>query len=263
MPDTAVRFFAARERFPSGLVQPSGSFRFSADALLLAAFAVRRCLPGHDPEQAAPSLLDLGCGCGVVALACLLACPSLEAVGVDMQPDLVVSARENAALLGLENRFIAHAADIASQTPPFRPGAFDVVAANMPYRLPGSGRLPRSDARKAALFANENTMPAFLSAAALALAEGGSLALVYPWAGENGRDVLLSALAEHGFSPQDILPVLTGTDAGSRCLVRAVRGGDVTRSQTLPPLVLRMEKGGAYTEEVLAFCPWLGSRPWF
>lgn len=266
-PDAAARLFtdaiSARERFPRGLIQPLGSFRFSADALLLAAFAVRRCLPDHGPERAAPALLDLGCGCGVVALACLLACPSLRAVGVDIQSDLAAAARENAALLGLETRFAAHAADITAQTPPYPPGSFAVAAANMPYRRPGSGRLPRSAARKAALFAEENTIPAFLSAAASALATGGNLALVYPW---DERDILLSALPEHGFSPQEILPVSTGTATGSRCLLRAMRAGEESRKGggplILPPLALHQEKGTSYTEEALAFCPWLDSRPW-
>lgn len=277
MTDTAAD---ARERFPRGLVQPPGSFRFSADALLLAAFAVRRCLPDHrpagclppdgpPPERAAPALLDLGCGCGVVALSCLLASPCLTAVGVEIQPALAAAARENAVLLGLETRFAVHAADIASDTSSFPPGTFSVVAANMPYRPSGSGRLPRSDARKAALFAEKDTMPAFLSAAARAVAEGGSLALVHPW---DGREVLLSALAGNGFFPLEILPVRTGTDAGSRCLIRAARAGDAALFGTepragggprlIPPLMLRSEKGGPYTEEALAFCPWLGSRPW-
>ena len=36
---------AARLAFPAGLEQPEGSFRFSADALLLAAYASRRFSP--------------------------------------------------------------------------------------------------------------------------------------------------------------------------------------------------------------------------
>lgn len=291
MTDTpAPGFSAARARFPRGLAQPPESFRFSMDALLLAAFAVRHCLPEHGPEGgrapdgalsaafhveetppecSASSLLDLGCGCGVVALACLLACPALSAAGVEIQPALAAAARENAVLLGLEDRLAVHAADISSPTPLFPSGAFAVAAANMPYRPSGSGRLPRSAARRAALFAEEGTMPAFLSFAARAVAEGGSLALVYPW---DGREAVLSALAEHGFSAQEILPVRTGTDAGSRCCIRAVRVRDAAGPgvfpresgtlRVLPPLVLRAEKGGPYTEEALAFCPWLGSRPW-
>ena len=62
----AVDARSARDVFPAGLEQPEGSFRFSADALLLAKFTAGQALP----ENAV--LAELGTGCGVVSLAVLL-----------------------------------------------------------------------------------------------------------------------------------------------------------------------------------------------
>ena len=249
---------ASRAFFPRGLYQPPGSFRFSADALLLAAFVLRRCLP----ERRAAALLDLGCGCGVVGLACLLANPDLTATGVDLAPELTDAARENAARMGLGSRFSARVADLAAEKDraALEERSYAVVAANMPYRAAGSGRLPPSALRARALFADGNTMAVFMDGARRALAEGGSFALVYPW---DGRERLLAALAAHGFAPLEMLPVLTGRETGARCLVRAVHAaracpdGEAAMLRH-PPLVLREAKNGPYTEEARRFCPWLG-----
>ena len=254
MTDAAV---AARAYFPRGLAQPDASFRFSADALLLAAFGLRRCLP----EQGG-TLLDLGCGCGIVGLACLLASPELTATGVDVLPELAEAARENAARLGLGDRFAASALDLAAG--PEREGlgknAYAVVLANMPFRVLGAGRLPRAAARQKALFADKTTMPAFLATARQALAEEGNCAFIYPW---DARETLLRALEEHRLSPVEMMPVETGRADGARCLVRAVHTESLPGRTVrhVPPLRLYAGKG-VYTEEALSFCPWLASRPW-
>lgn len=251
--------FAARAFFPRGLAQPDGSFRFSADALLLAAFVVRRCLPGGKS-----SLLDLGCGCGVVGLACLLAVPDLCAEGVDVDADLIAAANSNAATLGLEDRFTAMRLDLASPDDSGRlaPASVDCVAANMPFRSRQAGRVPSRASRGRALFADETTMDAFLGNAARSLAPGGRLALVYP---ATGLEVLCESLARYALAPLTALPVVAARDDAARVLVAAgaaPQNGGRTVCRHEPPLVLRAAPGGTYTDAALAFCPWLASRPW-
>ena len=242
----------ARTYFPRGLRQPEGGFRFAVDALLLAAFALRR------PVPAGGAMLDLGCGCGVVALACLLASPGLTAMGVDILPEQVAAARENAAMLGLVDRFAVKEMDIAvpAERQALGVGGYALLTANMPYREPGSGRLPRDAARQKALFATPSTMPSFLAGARQALAPGGEYVLVYPW---DTREILLRSLEEGGFSPVEVLAVRTGSAAHSRCLVRAVHraASPKTLLCNLPPLDLHQEPGGRFSEEAIAFCPWL------
>lgn len=236
--------------FPGGLIQPPGSFRFSLDALLLASFAARR-LPGAARPSA---LLDLGCGCGVVGLACLLLREDFTARGADREAELVAAARDNAALLGLERRFTAVSADLADAESRAALAAekADIVTANMPYRREGEGRLPRSPLRRRALFAEPGTVPAFMLAAAAALKPGGRFDLVYPW-GE--RERLFAALSGHGFFPECLLPVSTGGAEPALCLVSARR--EPAALCVEETLLLRPEGGGPYTREARAFCPWL------
>lgn len=72
MDDIAIT--AARALFPRGLRQPEDSYRFGADALLLAAFAAESLasLPGTAPRAVA----ELGSGCGAALLGLCLRLPS-------------------------------------------------------------------------------------------------------------------------------------------------------------------------------------------
>lgn len=156
MPDatpgaTPDAILQARALFPRGLAQPVDGFRFSVDALLLAAFAGetlaafagetltaradtiragRRTAPGtqavappiaaeHDtPQDTSPgtplAFADLGTGCGVVGLALLLAHPHLTGTGIDIDGELAEAARQNGARLGLTGRFRVLRADLAA-----------------------------------------------------------------------------------------------------------------------------------------------------
>lgn len=241
---------AARDSFPSGLVQPEGSFRFSLDALLLASFAASRFPRG----TSAVSLLDLGCGCGVIGLACLLEAANATAKGTDREPELVAAAEENAAVLGLTGRYRGILCDfgIAAERQRLAEEQVDVVLANMPYRPERSGRLPQSPLRRRALFADESTMSAFLLAAKAALKPGGSFDLVYSW---SGRERLFAGLERYGFFKTVVLPVCTAGKGNTFCLVSA--GHTMAKTRVLPPLRLRDTGGGAYTPEAVSFCRWL------
>ena len=244
-----------RAYFPRGLYQPEGSFRFSADALLLAAFILRHCLP-HTPRPRV--MLELGCGCGVISLACLLADKELTSLGVDIVPELAAAANTNAAALGLAARFSAVVADAtAPAAQNFSPERYGVLAANPPYYTLGKGRLPRSAMRRKAFFADEKMLPGFIQSAAHALAPGGRFALIYPW---EARQVLLEELASAGFFPAVTLPLYTAGVEPSRILYAAARGNtDMVEPVLLPPIRLHPGGVGAYTAEALSFCPWLVS----
>lgn len=72
MHDTTLT--TARALFPRGLHQPEDSYRFGADALLLAAFAAENLasLPGAGPRKVA----ELGSGCGAALLGLCLSLSS-------------------------------------------------------------------------------------------------------------------------------------------------------------------------------------------
>ena len=72
------------------------------------------------------SVLDVGCGSGILGIAALL-CGAKEAVGVDIDEKAVETARENASLNGVDDRFTAVCGSFTDKVS----GKYDVVLANI------------------------------------------------------------------------------------------------------------------------------------
>jgi tRNA1Val (adenine37-N6)-methyltransferase len=227
------------------------------EALLLASFTLR-----HGEKSGL--LLDLGCGCGVVGLAVLISAPHLRVCGLDIQQELILSARENAAKLGFSHEYTAACVDLAgageAETLPeyFLPGKVGLVAANPPYRLPGQGRLPKSASRKTALFGDRENLRAFIRFAALMLAPSGKFCLVFPFA---RLDELKNELAAQSLYVADILPVRIREDEAPRwSLLAAAKNMTPQKSQAFSP-ALTLYTGPKALREIskaaLSFCPYL------
>lgn len=80
-------------------------------------------------EGEALRILDLGTGTGCLLLAVLSELPRAEGLGIDISPDAVAVATDNAQHLGLEGRACFQAGDWTSGLS----GPFDVILSNPPY----------------------------------------------------------------------------------------------------------------------------------
>ena len=220
----------AREYFPRGLVQPAGSFRFSADALLLAHFAAtqsQRHLRG----------LDLGCGCGVVAFGVLLRMPAAQFIGLDLSLELTAAATQNAARLGLGGQYLTASGDLRDykNIAEIPPAAFDLVLANPPYRKPGSGRRPATDMREAALFETHGDIGDFAALAGRSLKNNGRFCCIY--SAERLPD-LMAAFTAHKLTPKRLCPVHGRTGQAARLILVEARREGKPGLKWEPPLYL-------------------------
>ncbi len=75
-------------------------------------------------------ILDLGCGYGVIGLACAVAAPGAEVTAVDVNQRAVLLANENAAALGVTDRFRAVVPDQVAPE-----ATFDEIWSNPPIRI--------------------------------------------------------------------------------------------------------------------------------
>lgn len=255
----------ARDHFPRGLHQPEGTFRFSIDALLLAAFA--RCkAPKKRGQGKLVHMADLGTGCGVVGLAFSLLHDGVTGVGIEIEHELVHAAKKNAAMLGLDDRFSivqGNMHDLWSENQAHKDlvqkATFDTVLTNPPYRLPQSGFAAASVLRQQALFEESGSLDDFVRTGAALLRNAGHFNVIY---GAARLPDLLGSLRAHRLEPKRLRMVHGYMDKPARLvLVDAMR--DVKPDLLVEPPLILYEKDGEntankLTQQALDFCGFLG-----
>lgn len=252
MPDTPSQDSGnARRIFPAGLLQPAGCYRFSVDALLLAAFAAK-LRQGRNTRFA-----DLGTGCGVVGLAFLLLMNAeCSGTGFECTPKLTAAAMENALRLGLAGQFTVRTADLEKPEERLRIrgcGPVDLVMANPPWRLLGTGRLPTTPERRKALFGTAETLPAFAACAAALLGPGGTFAAVIS---PDRLPALRTALLEADLHPHTFLSISTTPGSPPGFVLTGASRGRPAAFPEKKNLMLH-DTHRFYTPEALEFCPFL------
>jgi 16S rRNA G1207 methylase RsmC len=84
----------------------------------------------QSPPEGARTVLDLGCGYGVIGLAIAVAVPSCTVTAVDVNERAVLLANENAAALGIADRFTAC---LPGEVDPV--ATYDEIWSNPPIRI--------------------------------------------------------------------------------------------------------------------------------
>jgi release factor glutamine methyltransferase len=85
-------------------------------------------LKGGAPKEGT-RLIDVGTGCGILAITFALEIPQLKITAVDVSTDALALARENAARFGLESNIDFVQSNLVHNTE----GLFHWVVANLPY----------------------------------------------------------------------------------------------------------------------------------
>ena len=146
VPTTEDAFLGGRLK----LLQPRDGHRAGLDAVLLAA-AVR--------AEGKVKVLDAGAGPGIVGLALAARLPNVDVVGVEIEPELVRLAQQNAERSGLSARVRILEGDLTAPLAALEAEgvvreSFDIVIANPPYLDADA-----SQASPLALQARASTMP--------------------------------------------------------------------------------------------------------
>ncbi len=241
---------AARRRlFPRGLVQPAGSYRFGADALLLAAWSAA----GLAPEEVF-RFADVGTGCGAAGLALLLLRPGAHGMGMDREPDLIRAAETNARALGLEDRFAAVYGDVGEPSTVESFGPCELVLSNPPWHEEGRGRPPVCGLRRRALFGGPKTLSLFARACArLLTTTGRCCTAVGAFRAQDQR----AALEQAGLFPCRLREVRSVP--GRAPWLTLIEARSVPACLHVePPLVLEDGRGKP-TDEARALCPFFGA----
>ena len=223
------------------IVQPRHGYRFSVDPLLLADFAgVRR------DER----IVDLGTGCGVLALILARMEPSCSATGVEFQPAMAQIAGRNVLLNDLSGRVEIVSDDVVSLKARFPVDSFDLVVSNPPYRRPGTGKVSPRAGRDDARHETSATLADFLAAAKYLVKPSGRICFIY----HTCR--LAELMAQAALQKLGVLRlrmVHGGSDAPARMFLVELVKGRVGELRVEPPLMVRGNDGGYSAEKLRIF----------
>ena len=205
--------------------QPRHGYRTGIEPVFLAAAVPAR--PGQ-------RVLEAGCGAGAALLCLLWRVPGIDAVGVEIEPDMAALARTNLVENGLSAS--VETADITVAT---LPGTFDHVMANPPWYGPAATPPPLA---RRALATHGSDLTRWINALARVLTPEGTLtlALAATLMADAG-----ATLHGAGLNRVTALPLIPKAGRPFKlALVQARR--DQAMTKTRPGLILH-EADGRYT----------------
>jgi tRNA1Val (adenine37-N6)-methyltransferase len=220
-------------------IQDRRGYRFSLDAVLLAAFVNARGVE---------LVADLGTGNGVIPIILAHKNPRVKITGFELQPALVERARRGVDENGFAERIQILHCDIRRIRSLSRPETFDSVVCNPPYRRASSGRVSPNPEKQLARHEFAGDLKDFLSAGSFLLRLKGSFAIVYL---AQRTAELLASLRDLRLEPKRVRTVHSrlGSNA-SLVLVEAVKGGRA--GVEIAPALIVYDDEKNYTPEVAA-----------
>ncbi len=231
--------------FPRKLYQPDVGYRFSVDSLLLASF-VR-------PKKH-QIILDLGTGCGVIALGVLILNPTLDLkiVGVELDDELIKCAKKNINLLGFNDCFFLLNIDLKRFN--LKKEFFDIVMFNPPYRGIEEGRLSPYSMKNKACFNLTGSLEDFVKKAFYLLKNKGDLYVIYL---SKKLTRLLDCLSHNRLEPKRIRFVYPRLDKDASFVLVMAKKNSKKGVKIEPPLILYSGKDNTPTQGFVKFCPFL------
>lgn len=196
------------------LIQSPSGYRYSLDALAVAAFA--KLSPGD-------RVLDLGAGCGVISIILAQRYPDARIYGVELLQAQVDIARQNIHDNRMADRVTLLHQDITTLDLDLTCGPVDVVISNPPHIRHDAGRTNPNPLIAMARHEIAVTLKEILASARRMLRPGGRLIMVYP--ADRLAD-LIAGMRQTGIEPKVLTMIYTRPDAPARrVLIEGVKGG--------------------------------------
>ncbi|MGO9453303.1 MAG: tRNA1(Val) (adenine(37)-N6)-methyltransferase [Candidatus Binataceae bacterium] len=221
------------------IVQPRRGYRFSVDSILLGRFTTAR------PRD---RVLELGAGCGVIAMMIATIARPREVVAIEIQPQMAEMAERNARLNELANLRCVQADIRAPKIPGIVAASFDLVVANPPFHARRAGRESADHGRRVARGGSGASLEDFVAAARRYVRNGGRVAFIF--AASRSAELLSAMRAKH-LEPKRMRFVHPRVDLPASSVMVEARAGGGIEVAVEPPLVLE-DRAGVYTDEARA-----------
>lgn len=212
-------------------------YRFSIDSIILANHV--RLRPGE-------TVLDLGTGCGIVALILAYRHSESTIIGVEFQRELAELARDNTIANQLQNRVQIMCRDMKGLTAADFSQPADWVVSNPPYHKNNAGRLNPNRQKAVARHEIEVTFNDVVTTAVKTLRTGGRFLTIYI------ADRSIEAMVDMhsaGLEPKYCCMIHSGKTSNAKMiLIEGVKGAQP--GVTIAPPMIIYQETGDYTDEI-------------
>jgi len=212
------------------------AMKVGTDGVLLGAW----CSVGHGHR-----VLDVGTGCGVIALMLAQRDPLAVVDAIDIDADAIGEATHNFAQSPWPDRLTACVVDF-NQLQGTARATFDLIVSNPPFF--SDGVLPPDPARRQARHGVTLTLRQLVSQSAHLLSDDGLLAMITP---VEAADTVTAAAAEAGMCVMRCVPVVAVEGASPRRLLWQL-ARNLTQASARPddePAIVIAHRDGSYTAE--------------
>ena len=205
--------------------QPREGFRSGTDAVLLAAAV---------PAKAGDSVLELGCGVGVASLCLAARVRDCRVLGIEIAPELITLARENARINRLEDGVRFELADVLGLQKSLRMN-FAHVFCNPPFHY-GAGEVsPNADRARA--LSDRGGLGNWIKTGLTRVASGGTFTMILR------ADRIVEALLVTPPEGTTIFPLWPHAGAPAKRVILQTRTNSRERLCLAAGLVLHGEDG--------------------
>lgn len=170
-------------------------YGFGTDAVLLADFAAPR---------SGERVVELGTGCGAIALRLCATGKPAAVHGIDIAPDAIRLCRQSAEVFSGTPIPTFSVGDWRQPRSLGDAGSARLVVCNPPYFAPGTGALSEEGPRRQARHADADTLAAVCAAARWLLQNGGRFCLCHR---PEYLNAALAAVTAAGLEPKRLRPV--------------------------------------------------------
>ncbi|HXE97556.1 MAG TPA: methyltransferase [Dongiaceae bacterium] len=224
--------------FDLQLFQPRHGYRYSLDPLLLARFC-GELKPGG-------AIIDLGAGCGIIALVLARLNPAASVLAVENNPDMAALAERNIQHNDLGGRVSVHAEDVINLRTNHPDSGFDLVVSNPPFRTPWSGRISPRAGRDAARHESTATLADFMAAAKYLVKPSGRICFIQL---PSRMPEFMALASEMKLAVLRVRMIHNNAESPATMFMAELAKGRRSATVVESPLFVR-DRDGEYTDEV-------------
>ena len=220
------------------IIQNNNFFKFGTDSVLLANFVeVKR----------SDSIVDFGCGSGVIPLLLAFKKDAKNIIGLEIQDELVSLAKRNVKLNNYENVIEIKQGDFSDSRKHIKPNHFDIVVSNPPYQKLNSGKVSENKHKAIARHEIKASLEDLIREASLALKNGGKFYLVHR---SKRLAECFELLAKYNLAPKRLKPIYPRKNKSSNHFLVEARLNKGIGMKLEKPIYVYKENSGEYTDEV-------------